>query len=166
MLQLNIAYMGKKDEQKIIPFTNEHIKNRNLIIEMLKYEDSLMLSNVVIDYYKNPLTDSRNTLNAFYSTHRLVLDKFGFDTTDDSVNMYRQIFSHYYNSPHDYDKDVINSVVYMRENKCIYYTSPIINVGDMLPNCNVLKLNGIDKISIHEAIGDASYAFVGAFSTS
>lgn len=158
--------MGWKNIQSYVPFTEKELNDRELILKMLKYEDSLMLSDQIIEYYKNPLNDTRKTLNAFYSTHRLVLEKFGFDTSDESVSIYRQIFSTYYKSPYEYDKEVMNAVVYMRENKCVYYTSQIINVGDKLPDCNVLKLCGKENISLYETMGDADYVFVGAFSTS
>ena len=48
--------------------------------------------------------------------NRIVLNYFGFDTSNESVENYRTIFRTYFKSPNDYDVEVINSVHYMREN--------------------------------------------------
>ena len=156
-------------------FTVDDVKNRELVITMLKYEDSIIHSSVIMltphpsssscsssscsssscssstrDYgaecgsvvelksmhpvYGDPLINTKSSLEPEYKIHRLVLDKFGFHTTTEDVEMYRTIFKHYYKSPTDYDAEVLRSVTYMRENKCVYYTSRELLVGDKIPN--------------------------------
>ena len=94
-----------------------------------------------------------------------------FPMMDLSLDNYRSIFKNYYNSPNDYDKEVLDSVHYMRNNRCVYYKQPIIKIGDnildILKETPVLILNGTNSISLLEALGtDFKYAFIGAFSMS
>lgn len=154
--------------QKYIPFTSTHVKNRDLIILMLKYEDSIYFGDIGKQLYANKFYLPRTSLNPEYTIIRMVLQQFGFNTDDESIENYLSIFKNYYQSPTSYDKEVLDSVVYMRENKCVYYTAPDINVGDKLPNCSICQLDGQTKISVHDILKmhDFEYAFIGAFSTS
>jgi hypothetical protein len=102
---------------------------------------------------------------------RHVLTVFGFSTTDIDVQNYRNIFRTYYKSATDYDKDVLSSVLYMRENKCVYYTAPIINVGDNIQEDLKISLfypNGTDQCRIFDLINQEkyNYTFLCAFSQS
>jgi len=159
--------MGKTDREVGISFTMEHVANKNLVISMLKYENDIILGPIAKEIYSNPLFQPRVSLTPEFSIHRKVLSYFGFDTSDNSIKNYRSIFKYYYNSPTDYNKDVLSSVVYMRENKCVYYTKPIINYGDIIPNCKLYNLDGKNTTSLHETLSnDFDYAFVAAYSTS
>jgi hypothetical protein len=108
-------------------------------------------------------------LETYYTLHRQTLNAFGFTTTDTDVVKYREIFRNYYNGPHDYDDEVLNSVCYMRENKCVYYDAPHINVGDVLPDSELLTLSG-ESTTLHAQIAalppTVKHVFVGAFSNS
>ena len=159
--------MVKLQQRNDIPFTTEHIKSKNLVIEMLKYENDLILGPIGKEIYSNFLFKPRISLTPEYSIHRKVLTYFNFDTSDESVNNYRSIFKYYYHSPTNYDKDVLSSVVYMRENKLVYYTSPSLKLGQIIPDCPLWKIDGTTKTSLYDTLGnDFNYAFVAAYSLS
>lgn len=159
--------MGKIENQNEKPFTEANVCNRDLVIQMLKYEDSIILGNEGEQIYRNPLFKPRVSLTPEYAIHRLVLSHFGFDTTDTSVENYRKIFVHYYNSPTNYDKEVLSSVAYMRENKCVYYTKPIVNVGDIIPDVMLYNLDGNTTTTLYATLAnDFDYAFVAGYSSS
>jgi hypothetical protein len=143
--------MGKTDKKSLNKFEKKDVNNKLLIIEMLKYEEQLTKSEFGQSLYKN----------------RLTLSQFDFDTSDENVEMYRTIFRTYFKSPTDYDKDVINSVHYMRENKCVYYNLPIINIGDVIPDCKLYNYTPIKESSLYNILNNKSdYAIFGAFSLS
>jgi hypothetical protein len=99
--------------------------------------------------------------------HRITLNAFGFKTNDEDIQNYRKIFKNYYNSPTDYDKEVIESVTYMRENKCIYYTGKNYDVGESYENVELYELNGKHKVNLFDKINPKdNYTIVGAFSNS
>jgi len=162
--------MGKIEQNigNAIPFTITNVKNKELVIQMLNYEEQLTKSNYGQSLYKNTLNKPLISLTIEYAINRLVLAKFGFDTTDRSVSMYRTIFKTYYNSPHDYDPDVLNAVHYMRENKCVYYKMPPLQINDKIPNCELYNLDGITKTTLHDTINNlnSKYTLIGAFSLS
>ena len=156
--------MGKLTN--LISFTDKHIENKELVINMLKYEDSLILGDTGKKIFKSNVFEKYN-LETVYIFHRLTLNNFNFESTDDSVENYRKIFSHYYKSPSDYDKDVINSVAYMRENRCVFFTSVKLNIGDIYPDCKLFELDGKTKVSIYDKINkDDEFTIIGAFSNS
>ena len=160
--------MGKIDQDfEPRPFTEEDIRNKDLIIKMLKFEDSIILGPMGASIYANPFYNPRISLEPYYAMHREVLTHFGFDTQDYSVDNYRKIFSHYYKSATEYDNEVLSSVTYMRENKCVYYTKPEIKVNDIIPDVALCDLDGQRKTTIAETLGnDFDYAFVAGFSSS
>ena len=148
-------------------FTNEIILNRNLIIEMLKYEDKVIHSDLGKNIYNDNSYEHYTTHEAMYAIHRIVLSEFGFKTDDNDVNTYRKIFQIYYSSPLVYDKEVVDSVSYMRENKCLYYTGKDYGIGDIFEDINLYDLSGKNKIMLFDKINkDDKYTFIGAFSTS
>jgi hypothetical protein len=104
-------------------FTNTELDNRALIIKMLQYEDSLILGPVGKEIYEDNSFEHYSSHEAMYIIHRITLNYFGFQTKDEDVQNYRKIFSKYYESPTKYDAEVLQSVVYMRENKLVYKTS-------------------------------------------
>jgi len=159
--------MGRKDTKKLKKFTKGDVINRNLVIDMLKYEDNLAKSETGQQFYKNFLNKPHNSLIVEKLLNRMVLDHFGFDTSDESLENYRSIFLTYYQSPNNYDKEVIDSVYYMRDNKCIYCEAPILSVGDKIPNCKLYKINGVDTITLYDTINsEAPYTLIAAFSLS
>lgn len=160
--------MGKEQcEIDKIKFTLDHIQIKELVINMLKYEDQLMFSDVGKSIYNNYYYYPTKSLDAVYTLHRIVLNEFDFDTSDESVDNYRKIFSYYYKSPIDYDIDVLSSVFYMRENKCVYYKSPMLKIGDTLPNCRLYELNGKSETNIYDQLGNNfRYGFIAGFSIS
>lgn len=159
--------MGRGEVKQTRLFTLKDVENRELVLEMLKYEDSFAKSPTGQTIYKTKYLFPNTTLNALYTIHRHVLNHFGFDTTDESVSNYRTIFSHYYNSPTNYDKEVLSSVFYMKANKLVYYTKPKPKTGDTLINTNLLTLDN-KPTTLFDILAQQkySYAFVGAFSTS
>lgn len=156
--------MGKIND--LISFTEKHIKNKELIINMLKYEDSLILGDTGKKIFDSNVFEKYN-LETVYIFHRLTLNYFNFESDDDSVENYRKIFSYYYKNPKEYDKDVINSVAYMRENRCVFFTSEKLNVGDTYPDCQLFEIDGKTKVSIYDKINkDDEFTIIGAFSNS
>ena len=157
--------MGKISIQLKL-FTINDVKNKELVIKMLNYEEQISKGDTGQSLYKNTLNLPLVSLNVEKTLNRLTLMHFGFDTTDESVEMYRSIFKNYYNSANDYDKDVLSAVHYMRENKCVYYTKPIINVGDVIPNTELYELNGMTKTSLYDVINKSNYTLIQSFSLS
>jgi hypothetical protein len=149
------------------PFTDADVGNKGLIISMLRHEDGLMLGLEGAKIWGDNTLAHLTDMNTYHIFHRATLAAHGFTTTDEDVATYRTIFRNYYNGPTDYDADVLSSVCYMRENKCVYYTAPPINVGDAGPDVELETLGGAPT-SLH-AILDAhkhKHVFVGAFSNS
>ena len=159
--------MGKTKFVEYKPFTIDHIKNKQLIMDMLKYEDTLIHGDTGHQIFTDPSYKNQYSLFSTYTIHRMVLQKFGFNTSHLDVANYRSIFSNYYRSPTDYDPEVLNSVTYMRENKCVYYNQPIINIGDKLPNCEIYEIDGKTKTTLYDKIGTGfNYMLIGGFSHS
>jgi hypothetical protein len=108
------------DKTNLNPFTIDTIHNRSLILNMLKYEDSIIHSPIGKKIYNDDSYECFTTSNAMYTIHRIVLSDFNFSSLDSDVSNYKKIFSYYYKTPNDFDKEIIHSVTYMRENKCVY----------------------------------------------
>ncbi|MBA43141.1 MAG: hypothetical protein CMF62_03915 [Magnetococcales bacterium] len=160
--------MGKRKKIELKPFTINTISNRDLVIRMLRREEEITRSEEVQESFKNVLNKPFISLDIEKMVNREVLYEFGFDTSDESVDNYRKIFKYYYKSPHDYDKEVLDSVHYMRNNRCVYYKSKPIKVGDQIPNCKIYKLDGETKTSIYDEISDSDYdkCIIASFSNS
>lgn len=103
---------------------NHVVGDRDLVLRMLRYEDGLIHSPETMRMYADPTFRPRTSLTIEHALQRVVLARFGFSTSDESVRAYRSIFRHYYRSPWDHDRDVLSAVTYMRENKLLYYTAP------------------------------------------
>lgn len=151
--------MGK-GKQGTRHFTSDDLMNRSLVINMLKYEEKLTKSEYGQSLYKNPSNNPIVSLTVEKILNRLTLLEFGFNSTDEDVEMYRKIFRTYYKSPVEYDEEVLNSVHYMRENKCVYYTSEIIKIGDIIPNCELFQLDGINKDDLYNVINQKNYDYI------
>lgn len=117
-----------------IDFGDNELLNRELVINMLKWESEFMCSPEGQARYKTDGSGQFTSLTNEYAFNRMVLRIFGFNTNANSVENYRLIFKTYFRSATDYDSEVINSSHYMRNNRCIFYTAPEINIGDQIPN--------------------------------
>lgn len=163
--------MGKIEKKVIgsnqdyVPFTEQTLMNRDLIIRMLKHEDQIILGEIGKKIYSDPSYEVSESLFSEFVIHRMVLSKFGFNTSDDSVLNYRKIFKTYYKSPKSFDNEVMQSVSYMRENKCVYYTEKDINIDEIIDDCRLYDLDG-NMTTIIESLGDFKLAFVAGFSDS
>ena len=147
-------------------FTKEHVANKILVITMLQYEDSIIKGDIGKSIYEDTSFEHFSSLEPMYVIHRIVLNNFNFETDEDDVNNYRKIFAHYYKSPTDYDEEVINSVAYMRENKCVFYTNKDFNIQDTFENIYLHDLNK-NKVSLFDKINkEDNYTLIGAFSNS
>lgn len=144
--------MGISDNKKYHPFTITNVLDRELVIRMLKYEETLTKGEFGQMMYRNPLNKPFISLTVEKALNRKVLSDFGFTTTNADVDMYRTIFRTYFRSPEDYDEEVINSVHYMRENKCVFYKHPPIEIGQKIPNCELYELDGKTKTTLHQAL--------------
>ncbi len=159
--------MGVGAQGQLRPFTPTDVRKRDLVLAMLRYEDSLFLGSRGQALFKDTSFEHLSNLETYYTFHRATLAKYGFQTTDKDVEMYRTIFRTYYNSPTEYDAEVLNAVCYMRENKCVYYTDPPLIVGDPAPDVALATLEGAST-TLHAILKELphKYVFVGAFSNS
>lgn len=148
------------------PFTENHVLDKQLILKMLQFEDDTFLGSQGQQFLKD-YGDKITSLDGSKSIQRLTLNNFGFSSTDKDLNHYRTIFHHYYNSPTNYDKDILGAVYYMRENRCLYYTSPKLKIGDTIPNLFVQNLD-FNYMGLHNIINTHNYnlTFIAAFSLS
>ena len=138
-------------KKRLKDFTSRHLVDRDLIIKMLKYEDSIILSPVGIEIRKL----YPDGLDSDIIINKITLNNFDFKRDHKSLQNYRKIFRTYYKSPSEYDKEVMDSVAYMRENKCVFYKLPEPQIGEVLPNCDIYKLNdSFEKISSATSIYD------------
>jgi len=154
------------NNKELSKFTIDHLDNRELIINMLKHEDSIIHGDIGKTIFEDPSYEHFSSLEGMHTIHRIVLNDFNFKNDDDSVSVYKKIFLKYYKSPTDYDAEVLQSVTYMRENKSVYYTTQDYNVGDTFKSVSVYDvsenlINLIDKINPQDR-----YTFIGGFSTS
>lgn len=149
------------------PFRVEHVGDRGLVLRMLRFEDEVIHSERGASIYQRH-PDSATSLIPEKTIHRVVLKHFGFDTSDQSVEIYRTIFRQYYRSPIDFDQEIMQAVTYMRENRTVFYTTPSIEIGSTLPDAPLLLLDSGKPTSVSEQLNkhDFRYAFVGGFSTS
>lgn len=160
--------MGRKSPKPRIGFTSDHVLDRDLVIKMLRYEDANIKSEYGQSRYKDPLNLPYVSLTNEKAFNRMTLDAFGFTTEDEDVENFRTIFRTYYNSPTDYDKDVIDSIHYMKNNKLMFYEKPIIKIGDSIPNVPLYHLDGERQTTLYDAIREenARYTVFAAFSKS
>lgn len=160
--------MGKILHQITKPFTKKQVNDKQLVIKMLKYEEEYAKALKGQELYKNSLNEPLISLNVEKIFNRITLNNFGFDTSDESVEMFRTIFRAYYKSSLDYDADVINSSYYMRGNKCMFYKEQNLFIGDKIPDTILYNVDGIKNISLHNIVKglNANYVMIAAFSLS
>ena len=159
--------MGVGAQGQLRPFTPTDVRKRDLVLAMLRYEDSLFLGSRGQALFKDTSFEHLSNLETYYAFHRATLAKHGFSTTDKDVETYRTIFRTYYTSPTEYDAEVLRAVCYMRENKCVYYKDPTPSVGDPAPDVALATLEGAPT-TLHATLASLphKYVFVGAFSNS
>lgn len=158
------------------PFTKNDVENKQLVMQMLKYEEQLAKSDTGRELYGNLSNKPLVGLNVELILNRLTLAHFGFSSDNESVDFFRTIFKTYYKSHTaengniviDYDADVINSSYYMRNNKQKFYKSRVLSIGEKIPDCVLYKPNGTDTVSLYDTIckTNAKYTFIGSFSLS
>jgi hypothetical protein len=145
-------------------FTFNDIKNKELILQMLKFEDELYLSDkgqeIMIDHGNN-ITNNLGSK----AIQRLTLNNFGYLSDDENLSIYRKIFSYYYNSPKEYDEDILKSVYYMRENRILYYKEKSITIKSKIPNINIYKSDGKTLTDIYTNL-NSKFSLIAAFSMS
>ena len=153
------------------PLTINDINNRKLVLNMLQAEDSLIHGEAQ-DMYKRAHYLGGHSLTVEHAVQRMILDKFGFETNHSDLENYRSIFKTYYHDSTDYDRDVLNSVTYMRENRCLYYQNPVLHIGqnvsDQLSRCHVHSIVGDSAGTLLGIIDDIDFEhiLIGAFSKS
>lgn len=150
-----------------LTFGPEHLHDRDLILRMLKAEDQLYFSKMgqehIAEHGGNTSTESGKVLQ------RAVLLRFGFDPSEESIRTYRSVIHHYYKSATDYDKEIMDSVVYLRENKLLYYTTDKPLIGSTYKDVRVYDLMDNEvRISdlVERAHNKGKNLIVAAFSTS
>lgn len=146
-----ISYMKLKPN-KLLPFTNDNVLDRDLVIRMLQHEEIIATSDWGQNHYRDPFSRVSISLDNEYAFNRKTLSDYGFNTSNENVANYRTIFRTYFKDPDNYDKEVINASYYMRNNRCIFYRSIPLKGGDLLPNCRLYMLDGITKTDLHSAI--------------
>ena len=132
-------------------FTDTQLLDRDLVIRMLTWESDYMCSEAGQARYKQSGSGQFTSLDNEYAFNRMVLRNFGFTTDDSSVANYRRIFQTYFHNPDDYDTEVIGSSHYMRNNRCVFYKTPEIKCGDVIPNVPLLTPDS-QNITLYEAI--------------
>lgn len=154
-------------QNNLVSFEKSHIANKDLILSMLKFEDQLFLSkegqNFLNEYGRNI-----TSLEGSKSIQRMTLNHFGFESKDTDLAIYRTIFQHYYRNSMDYDPDVLNSVYYMRENRCLYYKTEPLKLNTTIPNVDIYGLDGTTQYNLHQVIKEKNYTktILAAFSLS
>jgi hypothetical protein len=147
-------------------FTIEHLDNRQLIINMLKHEDSIIHGDIGKTIFEDPSYEHFSSLEGMHTIHRIVLHDFNFINDDEAVQKYKKIFLKYYKSPSEYDKEVLDSVTYLRENKSLYYTSPDYDVGDKFKPIAVYDVSK-NLVNLKDKINPGDrYTIIEGFSTS
>jgi hypothetical protein len=132
-------------------FGDKELHDRDTVIQMLKWESEYMCSPEGQARYKAVGSGQFTSLDNEYAFNRMVLREFGFSTSDASVANYRRIFGTYYRSPTEYDRDVIGASHYMRNNRCVFYTSPKLTTGDTIPNVPLLTPDDTET-TLYDAI--------------
>lgn len=143
-------------EQKIRvlkDFTQENVEDRDLILKMFKYEDSLLLGDIGQKIYKSYKGSQVTHMEAEKDIARLVLKHFGFSDKKSSLDVYRKnIGKTYYSDSKTYDEEIAYAVVYRRQNKLLYYTTPEIKINQIAPDISSLYTLDETKFSLHNYI--------------
>lgn len=147
------------------PFTLVDVQDRDLVVAMLRHEEALARSDAGQDRYRNVFNDPNRSLTVEKSFQRATLAAFGYDTSDAGVAAYRSIFRTYFHSPDSYDAGVIASSYYMRNNRCVFYTSQELAVGEVVPNVPLLHVDG-SCTTLYEQLDPTQQSLVCAFSES
>lgn len=104
---------------------------RKKIIEMLKHENKLRISDKYQEMYDNKQNDDDQEIVEKTLQKQVLRD---FEYNDDTLEEYNSILSHYRD-----DEEVKNSVLYMKYN--IVEDCPI-KIGETVPDSKIIKLDG------------------------
>jgi hypothetical protein len=104
---------------------------RKKIIEMLKHENKLRISDKYQEMYDNKQNDDDQEIVEKTLQKQVLRD---FEYNDDTLEEYNSILSHYRD-----DEEVKNSVLYMKYN--IVEECPI-KIGETVPDSKIIKLDG------------------------
>jgi len=134
--------MGRKDnDTELQDFSEESLANRELVISMLKYTDTLFLGPGQ-ELYRNQCYLPNSSIDPLLAIQRKVLNDFGFKNDTVSLGNFRKIVQIYWRGPDDYDAEVLQSVVYLRANKLLYYRGAVLPIGSLAKDCRLLNLDG------------------------
>lgn len=160
------VYLMGRQKEGLKPFTRDDLHNRALILEMLQAEDNLFMSELGQEHLTHH--GGLYSLEVNRVLQREILAQYGFQSDDESLSNYRSIIHVYYRSPTDYDHEVMNSVVYLRENRLLYYKTTKPQQGEPFVDVEILSLDGKDKVKLSQLIMDSTKPrmLVAAFSTS
>lgn len=154
--------------RKTRSFTINDVQNKNLIIKMLNYEEKIYKSEQGQNLFLEKYNLAMNTLIVEKIIIRIVLNYFDFDNDESDIENYKKIFKFYYKNENEYDREVMNAVHYFRENKCLFYKTPHIQVGQKIPNCKLFRINGKDSDNLYDIIkrDQHKHTLLAAFSLS
>ena len=141
-----------KIEKKLVPFTREHLHDKELVIRMLKWEDAYIRRPENQSLFKDATYRPYISLDLLKRFNRAALMEFGFSSTPADVALYRKIFKTYHKTATEYDKDVMEATHYFRGNRCVFYTEPHMKPGSMIPDVPLYELDG-SETSLFEAMG-------------
>jgi len=162
--------MGKL-EASLKEFTEQHILDKPFVLKMLQYEDQLYLSDKGQEIVGSVGMHNISSLEGGKTIQRQTLRHFGFDPSSQNLKRYRTIFHHYYISSTDYDKDILQSVYYLRANRCLYYTTPYLKLGDHIPDVPLYDMTNNKETSVYSVLSSnknphQTHTILASFSSS
>lgn len=122
-------------EDVINPDFNILLVNKYDIIEMLKEEQIVRYSRPIqelyTDQYYRMMNENAGRLNIELEIQKYILSKFGYSTTQNSIDDYHKIPSTYF-----HDEEVKKSIFYINLNIFKY---PDVHVGDDIVNTQLIN---------------------------
>lgn len=157
--------MGKQSDG-LKPFTIDDLYNRKLMLEMLRKEDELFMSKLGQEHLTQH--GGLTSLEGNKVLQRDILNRFGYLADDDSLRLYRSVIHVYYKSPQEYDREIMNSVVYLRENRLLYYDTMKPRIGQKYVDVDLLTLDGTETVKLSSLMPPKpkTKLLVASFSTS
>jgi hypothetical protein len=124
--------MGKGSPGK--PFEPEDGRNKELVLKMLVYEDSLIHGKEAQEAYRAFRAFGHHSMDVERMTARQTLAHFGYDTGDESLKLYREINRLYRDEDGRLDPEIRASVTYLRANRLLDYVHPPLVLGQAFPD--------------------------------